>query len=348
MSCEECTGDRNCWSSGDGGSRRVSLEAGASHFSRFLNTIQVRCSSPTVSVKYEVEDLHAGQLRILWDGVDVNQQWSILTSGLSTPLIDLGGTYQQVTRVESRSGSLSIATEHAGGHVLQIEFTPFTENSSVKLTKLEVSMPKAFADCEDYKACIDPISNNHELRNNNSLQLKCLQDAVPFSEDCARWRGCLTEERQEQLRILLHAAGIGGYKIDASTSGHTSDQEDGQQCLNPLVQDAQSWACDCFDEMRSACAVLAAEATNASAYTDELCMRSKFCEHPRICSTWKELACDDDEIQQMQTLLAGVEAGPGRLLASRQYGAHNDASQSDGKTSDDEPLDRALMTKSCE
>merc|ERR1712072_1306125 len=145
--------------------------------------------------------------------------------------------------------------------------------------------------------------------------------------------------------------------MDASTSGHASDvnsstssvnQEDGDQCLNPLVQDAQSWACDCFDEMRSACAVLAAEATNASAYTDKLCMRSKFCEHPRICSTWKELACDDDEIQQMQTLLAGVEAGPGRLLASRQYGGHNDASQSDGKTSDDEPLDRALMTKSCE
>merc|ERR1712110_871860 len=150
--------------------------------------------------------------------------------------VDQSGTYQQMIPAESRSGSLTITTEHAGGHTLQIEFTPFTENSSVKLTKLEVSMPKSFADCEDYKACIDPISNNHELRNNNSLQLKCLQDAVPFSEDCARWRGCLTEERQEQLRILLHAAGIGGYKINSSASDHTPhapmNQEDDEQCLN--------------------------------------------------------------------------------------------------------------------
>merc|ERR1712110_1050556 len=149
---------------------------------------QVRCSSPTLTVNYEVEDLQAGQLRILWDGEDVSQQWSIITSGLATPLVDLNGTYQQMTPKESRSGSLTISTEHAGGHTLQIEFTPCTactENSSVRLTKLEVSMPSTFADCEDYKACLDPISKNHELRNNNSLQLKCLQDAVPFSEDCA-------------------------------------------------------------------------------------------------------------------------------------------------------------------
>jgi len=308
-------------------------------------------------VKYEVQDLHAGQLRILWDGVDVSQQ-SIRTSGLATPLSDQSGTYQQVTPVESRSGSLSIDTEHAGGHTLQIEFTPFTESSSVKLTKLEVSMPKTFADCEDYKACLDPISKNHELRNNNSLQLKCLQDAVPFSEDCARWRGCLTKEHQDQFRILLLAAGVGGFKINASTSGHASDvnsstsainqEEDGDHCLNPLVQDAQSWACDCFDEMRSACAVLASEAINATLYTDELCMRAKFCEHPRICAPWKELACDDDEIQHMQTLLAGVEAGSGRLLASRRAKVRGGASRSDRNTGEAEAFDRALMTKSCE
>lgn len=167
---------------------------------------------------------------------------------------------------------------------------------------------------------------------------------------------CLTEVHQDQLRILLRAAGIGGYKFNASTSGHTSDvnaslssinQEDDDHCLNPLVQDAQSWACDCFDEMRSACAVLASEATNATVFSDELCMRAKFCEHPRICSTWKEAACDDDEIQHMQTLLASADAGPGRLLSSRRDAARNDASQSNRNTGDGE-LDRALMTKSCE
>merc|ERR1711879_444805 len=55
-----------------------------------------------------------------------------------------------------------------------------------------------------------------------------------------------------------------------------NQEEDGDHCLNPFVQDAQSWACDCFDEMRSACAGLASEAINATLYTDELCMRAKF------------------------------------------------------------------------
>merc|ERR1712151_468139 len=145
------------------------------------------------------------------------------TSGLALPLVDRGSNNQQVDQGDARAGSLTIATEHEGGHTLQIEFIPFAEDSSVQLSKLEVSMPKSFADCEDYKACLDPISENHELRNNNSLQLKCLQDAVPFSEDCARWRGCLTKEHQDQFRILLLAAGVGGFKINASTSGHASD-----------------------------------------------------------------------------------------------------------------------------
>ena len=89
------------------------------HYTRFLNTIQVRCRSPTLNVKYEVEDLRAGQLRILWDGVDVSQQ-SIVASGLATPLVDQSGTYQQMIPAESRSGNLAITTEHDGGHTLQI------------------------------------------------------------------------------------------------------------------------------------------------------------------------------------------------------------------------------------
>jgi len=342
MSCEECA-DNDCWTNGDD-TRQVILDEGAPRFKRYLNTIQVRCSSPTIKVDYEVQDLRSGELRFLWDGVDVSQQWSIVAAGLGLPLVSNGNNFAALNAVDARSGSLTIAAEHAGGHTFQVEFVPFAGNSHVKLSKLEVSMPKSFADCEDYKACLDPISGNHELRNNNSLQLSCLIDPEPISSDCGRWRGCLTEERKSQLVVLLRAAGVGGFRFNASSfetvselniSSPSTHDEAGDNCLNPLVQDPQSWACDCFDEMQHSCAVLAEHVPNETTFTEELCMRAKFCEQSQICSEWKEHACEEDEVQQLQSLLSNDKR---RALSYRRGPARAGGGGA---------FDRALMSKSC-
>lgn len=374
MSCEECTGKHDCWTGSDA-VRQVALESGADHFARYLTTIHVRCSSPTLSVKYEVQDLHYGRLRILWDGVDVSQQWSVQPSGLATPLEDQDGTYQSVAEPSARSGSLFIVSEHAGSHSLELEFTPFSDKSNIQLSKLELMMPKTYADCEDYKSCLDPISASHELRNNNSLQLKCLQEEVAFSEECSRWRGCLTDKHRDQLRILLVAAGVGGYDINVSSpakpqetatsvtnsgppppekesdEGNTTNETDvlitsaltapapssphaadWEQCLNPLVQDAESWACDCFEELQRSCVALAAQ---SPLYTYEVCVRAKLCTHSSICPSWKEHACDEPHIQATVALLEGVEPAVRRraLLSTREGDATT--------------FDRTLLDKSC-
>merc|ERR1711959_627181 len=65
----------------------------------------------------------------------------------------------------------------------------------------------------------------------------------------------------------------------------------GGTCLNPLLEDAESWACDCYDEMRSRCALLSAELF----YSTELCMRAIVCEHPRVCTEWKAAACSESD-----------------------------------------------------
>lgn len=342
MSCEECAGQSDCWSNADG-FRQVRLASGArSSFPRYLSTIHVRCDSPSVRVSYEIGNLQSGQLRILWDGVDVSQQGNIQSTGLESPMVEQIG-----------SGSLDISADHAGAHTLELEFTPFTDDSSVQLSKFEVSMPKTFADCEDYKACLDPISTSNEFRNNNWQQLGCLQDAHPFSEDCARWRGCLTAEDQSQLRTLLRAAGVGGYDLNASDATNESDvyfvpsgpSEDGAgvHCINPLVQDAESWSCDCFEDMHSSCAAVAASPYGAAIYTEELCIRAKFCEHPRVCSAWKELACDEPEIQDMQKAVELVEtSAQHRALFARSGGRVGNSGAGEG-----EALDRALGDKGC-
>merc|ERR1711879_768936 len=142
----------------------------------------------------------------------------------------------------------------------------------------------------------------------------------------------LTEELQDQLRTILMAAGVGGYSLNASglqmnvsnaSFPPVSGQEDGPDCINPLVQDAESWTCDCFDEMKQACRALGAH--------DDLCMRAQFCEHPRVCNSWKEQACDEPEIQAMHTLLSGTTSGARRALLSRREGGD-----------DEEIFDRAL------
>jgi hypothetical protein len=323
-------------------------------------------------VNYEVEDIRAGQLRILWDGIDVSQQWPIITAGLATPLVDQDGTFQQVSH--TRSGSLSISTEHAGAHMLQFEFTPSASESSsfVKLSKLEVMMPREFAECEDFKACLDPIAANHDLRNSNALQLQCIQGDLA-SEDCGRWRACLTEERTAQLRTLLFAAGIGGYHFQTTSVETTSlyadallaaenesdesnatvdtisiphrilgSDEDGADCINPLVQDPQSWACDCFDEMVSSCTALIAHAPADINVTEELCMRAKFCEDSRVCSAWKRQACDADEVTQVQSMLGDA---PHRMLSARRGTAGRSSSMSDSPN--DGALERVLESKQC-
>jgi hypothetical protein len=286
-------------------------------------------------VKYEVEDIRAGQLRILWDVIDVSQQWPIVTAGLASPLVDQDGTFKQVS--QTRSGSLSISTEHAGAHMLQFEFTPLASESSsmVKLSKLEVVMPREFAECEDYKACLDPIATNHELRNNNTLQLQCIQGDLA-SEDCGRWRACLTEERAAQLMTLLLAAGVD--TVSAPSSAPVSD-EDGANCINPLVQDPQSWACDCFDEMLSSCTALA-----GANVTEELCMRAKFCEDPRVCSAWKQQACDEDEVAHVQSMLADA---PHRMLSARRGTTGHSSTASRSNSPTNEALERVLESKQC-
>merc|ERR1712048_1282733 len=92
MACEECSGAFDCWTGSSDGSRLVQLAGAAEKSVRYVSAIHVRCSSPNLHLDYEVQDLMYGRLRILWDGVEVDQDAGTGTSGLSLPLHDTNGT----------------------------------------------------------------------------------------------------------------------------------------------------------------------------------------------------------------------------------------------------------------
>merc|ERR1712137_151585 len=117
MACEECSGAFDCWTGSSDGSRLVRSVDAAQDSVRYVSALHVRCSSPNVHLDYEVQDLMYGHLRILWDGMEIDQHAGNRTSGLSLPLRDTNGTFQQEHSLHARSGSVDISAERLGAHV---------------------------------------------------------------------------------------------------------------------------------------------------------------------------------------------------------------------------------------
>jgi hypothetical protein len=162
---------------------------------RLVNSIHVLCNVEHFSLHYELSELRNGTVRLLWDGLEFAQHKSAAMGRVN-------------------SSDLHIETE--GGHTLEVEFWPDGEDSSAVFSALELQMPESFADCQDFKVCLDPLRANDaaskRLRNSNELQLQCLLDELDddsVRNACALWLGCLSPDVQVSLLGLLRAAVLG-------------------------------------------------------------------------------------------------------------------------------------------
>lgn len=344
-SCEECWSSNDCWSS-DSDSRFVN--SGYGIWKRFINSVHVRCASDSIDVHYEVRSVRNGQVRFLWDGLEV---------GDDNSFVDYSDNFQQRVDIgmQRLSGVIHIPVEGIGGHIFQVEFISFGEDSSAALTALEIAMPQTFVFCEDFKVCLDPLGAGDEtlqmLRNNNRMQMACLESAS-FDGACGLWRGCLPPEKQHSLLSLLRAAVLEEIPrehspptdsvVDNTSDIYSTSPEPSINlsipdafCLDPALEDVESWNCDCYQEMQRSCA-----AVEGSEHT---CLRALMCEHESVCDTWKQAArCDEDaeilavrdEMQSARRLSKAMmdrKSGSRALLARRQV----------------DSLDRALGGKRC-
>merc|ERR1719226_393572 len=70
--------------------------------------------------------------------------------------------------------------------------------------------------------------------------------------------------------------------------------------MNPFVEDPESWACDCYENMVRRCN----EIENHSAYTDlDGCLVAQYCLYPRVCDWWKEVACQHSNTKAIMDVL---------------------------------------------
>lgn len=341
-SCEECWSSSDCWNPQEH-SRVVHAVSG--QWKHFVSSIHVRCLSDMIDIHYEVRNVRNGHLRFLWDGVEISH---------ANAFTDHVGDFQQRAKVgmQMSSGDFHIPVDNVGGHIFQLDFISFGEDSRAELTVLEMAMPEMYVHCEDFKVCLDPLQAGHGglqmLRNNNRMQLACLE-AIFFDGACALWRGCLAAEKQQSLLQLLRAALIDEFPHDLPdepshgpsllllSSGPSSNQDSAHTlCVNPSLEDAESWNCDCHNEMRQICLEM-----NVS---EQVCLRVLMCERDSVCGEWKQAArCDvDAEIlevrDQMHHLRRLSDALVKRKHGGRALLSHRGA----------EPLDRALSSKKCQ
>jgi len=288
-------------------------------------------------------------LRFLWDGLEVGDDHSF---------IDYNNDFQQRVDVgmQRLSGNIHILVEGIGGHVFQIEFISFGEDSNAALTALDMTLPQTFVDCEDFKVCLDPLGVGDEamqmLRNNNRIQMACLE-STSLDGACALWRGCLPPEKQQSLLSLLRAAlleeiphehslpvdtGVHNFSAISSSSPEPSSNLSTSDvfCVDPALEDVESWNCDCYQEMQHLCAELEGP--------EHTCLQALMCEHGSVCETWKQAArCDMDaeilevreHIQNARRLSQAMmerKNGGRALLARHQVNS----------------LDRALGGKRCQ
>lgn len=291
-SCEECWESEECWTGSKGG--RLA-KANTSKWTRFVNSIHVSCKSEVFELWYHIASLKSGDFRVLWDGEEVAKVSS--TNISSHPF--------------SMVRKLNLPIEREGGHKLDLEFLPTGEDAHVELSKLRMLMTESYTRCEDFRMCLHPLmtanKEHRKFRNVNEMQLQCLLVDVPQDAACRSWRACLKPKQERNLLLLLNAS------QDSSSSTlrrPNSSPKLESLCIDPAIDDVQSWNCDCFTEMQSKCVRI----KDVTGYSETACLRAQMCAHQRVCDHWKaDIGCDGDQLSVLRDSLRQRSAAPKQL-----------------------------------
>jgi len=158
----------------------------------------------------------------------------------------------------------------------------------VALRVMITDPPDSVADCMDNRMCLSELDT---IRNDNAMQLKCLQDgccdcsvpATAVDQECSDWTACLDNHTVDKIRLeaLLSASVITSSPvISAVTPGPSAVTGD---CIYPGNDDPESWECECAEDLDAAC-------LHSTDPLDE-CYLQVMCNYADICQDWKDIKC---------------------------------------------------------
>merc|ERR1712232_550766 len=68
-------------------------------------------------------------------------------------------------------------------------------------------------------------------------------------------------------------------------------QNNTSPCMNPLVEDPESWDCDCYEVMHTRCDDISSLPVVQPVYSLSDCLRALLCHHDGVCGFWKDEFC---------------------------------------------------------
>lgn len=105
-----------------------------------------------------------------------------------------------------------------------------------------------------------------------------------------------------QLINLLDAAAVNeAVPTLAQEATQRQSQNETDFCMDPSTEDIEAWDCDCYSSMQNRCHAVQA----TIGYTLGACIRTQFCNYPKVCTFWKDAHCNKPPIPALTAALRG-------------------------------------------
>jgi hypothetical protein len=255
-------------------------------------------------------------------------------------------------------------TVSEGAHEYIVEFIPAVTTGKRRASVyIFFNANTDYQKCEDSKACLkvfadkdgEWIRGGKEFRNDNTAQIRCLDgnlSVAQMAEPCRLWLECLEKDDHEKqaIKLLLGATASNSKAVTSQRANHIEKATEEPYCINPLVEDPESWACDCYENMKNRCDSIKATDVDNQSYDEQACFQAIFCSDHRVCAWWKAAACQEERVTKIvgklvETDAALYERQHAELMRRRGSSSSNGSGALVGNHSNE--LDRTTGTKSC-
>jgi len=214
----------------------------------------------------------------------------------------------EVMQVSGRSKDVDLTIPPGTKARIRTVFVP-TNRDSPSSGVVQVQTEKADASvdrCMTTNLCMAKLGDGSEagfeIRNNNGMQYKCLtsgansllsdllKDGSDLRSTCSAWVGCMPQVSVDILKVLLAVSGVLGSGSFADKGNFTASA-DPNACIDPAVEDPESWDCECFQEMKESC---------QDEGDEKACFKKILCDNAAVCASWKAEQCSS-LLQRSQT-----------------------------------------------
>jgi len=273
--CSDCADRDQCWH-GRGGDELEATMPAHSIYTELAVDVFGQCAT---SGYWEIKvlEMAAAVIAIYINGILQKKEFERLTG-------------------EKDSDRLKIPTEAGKGYHVRVTLRRRGKDrdageaikARIKLRLSEASI--AVDQCMGMKnECLqvfgDQTDASFQLRNNKVWQLRCLEVHALVGtgpdDKCKEWLNCLPDEMKPKLVAFLRVAGT-------PTSSMPTEESSLQQltpCVDPSIEDAEAWDCDCLEEIVESCGGLS-----------EDCLKSRLCKLPKVCESWTKQHCSSSMI----------------------------------------------------